>query len=104
MDQEGNERIGVLARMRKDKELLLTIKKRKIQYLGHVLRGEKYEMLRVILQGKISGKRSIGRRQNSWMKDLRRWCACSTTELFRKAVSKVQLALWIANFQSGNGD
>ncbi len=93
----------VLVRMKKDRELLFTLKKRKLTYLGHVLRGEKYEILRVILEGKIVGKRSVGRRQNSWTKDLRRWCACSTIELFRKAASKIQTALWIANFLQGNG-
>jgi ribosomal 50S subunit-associated protein YjgA (DUF615 family) len=95
--------IEVLARMRKEKELLVTVKKKKLQYLGHILRGRKYEILRVILEGKISGKRSIGRRQNSWLKDLRRWCGCNTAELFRKAALKIQMALWIANFFQGNG-
>jgi len=28
-------------------------KKRKLQYLGHVMRGEKYHLLQLIMQGKI---------------------------------------------------
>ena len=92
--------IEVLTRMNKERELLITLKKRKLQY---VLRGEKYEILRLILEGNIVGKRSIGRRQNSWLKDLRRWCGCSSADLFRKATSKIQMALWIANFLQGNG-
>ncbi len=28
------------------------------------------------------------------MKDLGRWCGCGTTELFRKATTKIQTAKW----------
>lgn len=48
----------VLGRMRKQKEVLNTIKFRKLQYLGHVIRGECYGLLQVIMQ--IQGRRSIG--------------------------------------------
>lgn len=87
----------VLRRMGKQKELLLTIKHRKTSYIGHVMRGDKYEFLRLIIEGKIQGKRSIGRRQNSWLKDLRRWFGCSSIDIFRAAVSRTMLAIWIAN-------
>jgi len=66
--------------MGKQKELLLTVK-RKMQYLGHIMRGEKYEFLRLVVEGKILGKRSVGRRQNSWLKDLRRWFGCTSIYL-----------------------
>lgn len=39
--------------MNKDKKFLLTIKKRKLQYFGHFMRGGKYELLQVIIQDKI---------------------------------------------------
>ena len=48
----------VLIRMKKQKELLLAVKERKIRYLGHIMRGERYEILRLIIEGKIQGKRS----------------------------------------------
>lgn len=47
------------------KELLNTIKERKMQYLGHVMRGDRYEILRLIIEGKVQEKRSVGRPQNS---------------------------------------
>lgn len=50
--------------------LLNSIKERKRQCLGHMMRGSKYEVLTVILDGKIAGKRFAGRRQNFWLKDL----------------------------------
>ena len=91
--------VKVLRRMQKEAELLNTIERRKLQYLGHILRGEKYGILHLILQGKIDGRRSIGRRQNSWLKDLRRWLGCTSFDLFRKAVSKIQIAIWLANLR-----
>lgn len=89
----------VLQRMSKQRELLNTIKERKMQYLGHVLRGERYELLRLIIEGKVQGRRSVGRRQNSWLKDLRRWFDRSSAEIFRAAVSKATIAIWIANLR-----
>lgn len=63
--------IEILNRVQKQKELMITIKERKTNYIGHVLRREQYELLRLIIEGKIK-KKSIGRRQNLWLKDIRR--------------------------------
>lgn len=89
----------VLNRMRKECEIIDTIKKRKLQYLGHIMRGQKYTLLQLIVQGKISGKRSIGRRRVSWLKNLREWFDCSNVQLFRAAVNKVRIAVMIANLR-----
>jgi len=53
------------------------------------MRGEKYRILQLIMQGKIEGKRSVGRSRNSWLKNLREWFGCNNNELFRAAVSKI---------------
>lgn len=72
-----------------ERTILETIKKRKLGYFGHVIRGEKYEMLRLIIQGKIEGKRGPGRRKNSWMKNIRQWTGMdSVAELIRAAESR----------------
>ena len=89
----------VLQRMSKSKELLDTMKERKVQNLGHVMRGEKYEVLRIVLEGKIKGKRLIGRRQNSWLKDIRRWLGKTSNEIFKAAVNRTLKIIWIANLR-----
>uniref|UniRef100_A0A6P7FHS6 Uncharacterized protein LOC114328175 n=1 Tax=Diabrotica virgifera virgifera TaxID=50390 RepID=A0A6P7FHS6_DIAVI len=89
----------LLRRMNKYKELLRIIKERKVQYLDHVLRGERYELLQIILEDAVQGDRSVGRCQNSWLKDLRRWFDRSSAEIFRAAVSKATIAIWIANLR-----
>lgn len=53
-----------------EKSILDTIKKRKIGYFGHVLREQKYELIKMIIQGKIedshrgSGMRKMSRLRN----------------------------------------
>uniref|UniRef100_A0A8D9EXQ6 Uncharacterized protein n=1 Tax=Cacopsylla melanoneura TaxID=428564 RepID=A0A8D9EXQ6_9HEMI len=72
--------IEVLNRMGKEVEVLYDIKRRKLSYLGHVMRGPKYEILHLIIQGKIVGKRSVGRRRISWLRN--EWFNCSSCDLF----------------------
>jgi len=63
----------VLRRIGKELEMMKTIKCRKLQYFGHVLRSEKYQLLQLIIQGKIYGKRSRERPRPSWLQNLREW-------------------------------
>lgn len=45
--------------------------KRKIQYLAPVLKSDKYDLLKLTIEGcKINGNRFADRHQNSWMKDI----------------------------------
>ena len=75
--------------MNKETEILNTVKIRKISYLGHIMRHpEKYELPILILQGKIAGKRGVGRRRISWLKNLRQWFNINTAGLFHVAVNK----------------
>ncbi|CAG9840644.1 unnamed protein product [Diabrotica balteata] len=73
--------------MGKECEIINTIKIRKLQYLGRVMRRQ----LRLIIQGKIRGGRSIGRRGVSWLKNLRNWFKCSSLGLFRAAVDRIMM-------------
>jgi hypothetical protein len=50
----------VLEMAKAERMVLETIKSRKIKYFGRVIRGEKYELLCLIIQGKIKGKRGAG--------------------------------------------
>lgn len=91
--------VEVLKRIGSKMLVLNTIKRRKMEYLGHVLRNGKYQLLHNIIQGKIEGRRGAGRRRTSWLRNLRQ----STRSLFRKAADKVQLMLLIANVLGGQG-
>jgi len=60
----------------KDRELLDTIKPRKTAYLGHVIRNERYQFLQLI----IEGKRGIGRKKMSWLRNVRQWIGLRTMQ------------------------
>ncbi|CAG9838969.1 unnamed protein product [Diabrotica balteata] len=87
----------VLRRMNKERELMLIIKERKTQYFGHIIRNQKYELLQLIIEGKVSSKREPGRRRNSWLKNLRQWTNMTFIELFRAATNKIKWANVMAN-------
>uniref|UniRef100_A0A8D8PNW6 Uncharacterized protein n=1 Tax=Cacopsylla melanoneura TaxID=428564 RepID=A0A8D8PNW6_9HEMI len=94
--------VEVLRRMNTAPELLKTVKCRKLQYLGHIMRNkERYNLLQQILQGKINSARGPGRRRISWLSNLRRWLGMSSAGLFRDAVNKVRIAVLIANIRNG---
>ena len=46
----------VLRRINTKIEFLVKLKRQKISYFAHVMRGNKYELLQLIIEGKIEGK------------------------------------------------
>ena len=51
--------------------LLNIIMKRKLQYFGHIIR--KSSLQRLLLEGKVDGKRQRGRPRRMWMDDIKGW-------------------------------
>jgi len=83
------------------RELLITVKCRKLSYLGHILNGDRYRILQLIMKGKIEGRRGVGRKHASWLRNLREWTGIRSAEqLFRLAEDRAQLAIVIANIRS----
>ena len=89
----------VLRRLKKNTELINTIKIRKLSYFGHIIRNPKYQFLQLVIQGKIAGHRGPGRRRTSWLKNLRAWFGKTSLELFRAAVNKAMIVNMIANIR-----
>lgn len=96
VDKVRNEE--VLSRLSKQPEINKNIKIRKLEYFAHVIRHpERYNVLHLIMQGKIEGKRGPGRRRTSWLRNLRDWFQKSSAALFRAAANKIIIANMIAN-------
>lgn len=88
----------VLRRARTDRELIKVVKRRKVAYLGHLIRGEKYSLLRIIMEGKIDGRRGVGRKQMSWLRNIRDWTGVREAgELFRLAEDRDAFSQVVAN-------
>ena len=76
----------VLERAECKRQLMTAIMKRKVAFFGHLQRGSLYEFPRLILEGKIPGKRAPGRQRRKWLDDIKEWTKLSYTKL--KAVSQ----------------
>lgn len=93
IDRVANEK--VLRRFSKHLELAQEIKIRKFPYLGHLMRGVRYQPLQVITERKIVGKRILGRRRMLWLQNLKEWFNCSSDALSRAAVDEIQIVMMI---------
>lgn len=66
--------VEVLNRIKQEEdEFMNTIKRRKREHLGYILRGHRYFVLQLIFNGKLEGKRGIGRKKYSWLRSFRQW-------------------------------
>lgn len=89
--------MAVLQTLNKDRELLHTIKVRKTSYLGHILRNNKYYLPQLVVKGKIEGRRGVGRKKLSWIRNIRNWTGLNYEELIRAAENRELFAIVIAN-------
>jgi hypothetical protein len=89
----------VLRRNGIDQQLIGAIKRRKVSYFGHIMRHENYALLQCILEGKIDGKRTRGRR-TSWMSNIRNWLGKNREELIHTARDRGRYAMLIANLNT----
>lgn len=81
-----------------ERTLMLSVKRRKVSYLGHLIRHERYDLLQLIIVGKVTGKRKVGRRKKSWLRNIREWTGIAgAAELFRRANDKDGFNKLIAN-------
>lgn len=73
----------MLRRMSKRTEILGEIKRRKLEYFGHVMRNSKYKLLQLIIQGKVEGRR--GPSKNFMLEELTSvvWALYSERQLIK---------------------
>lgn len=90
----------VIRRITREPQLLSVAKKSKVEYFGKIMRCmERKELLKLILPGKVNGKRRPRRRHISWLKNLRTWCKITSTELFHGALKTLNISVQIANIR-----
>ena len=71
----------VLHKMKTKRSLLNTIKKRKYQYFGHILRGNGVQ--RLLMEGRINGRRGWGRPRTMWTDNIKEWTKISYNDCIR---------------------
>ena len=80
--------------MNKENELVNTIKASKLNIMKN---SQRYLLLQVVLQEIVMGRRGVGRKIISWLKNLRIWFSSRTNQLFRAVVNKVIIVKIIAD-------
>ena len=68
-DRVTNE--DVLKRLKTERNLLRTIKQRKLRYFGHIERQNGF--LKQTLEGRLAGRRPIGRPRTTWLDNIQAW-------------------------------
>ena len=64
------------------------MKKRKLRYAGHVLRGSSGLSHLQILEDYVEGKRKVGRPRRTWMKDIIEWTGFGDYEKVKRAAEE----------------
>lgn len=68
MQIQKKTNVEVWTKMQKNRELLPTIKEKKLKYIEHIKRDEKYEILQPTIEGRIHGQRSEEERRTPGLK------------------------------------
>ena len=71
----------ILHEIKTTRSLLNTIKKGKCQYFGHIIRGDGVQ--RLLMEGRINGKRRWGRPRTMWTDNIKEWTKISYNDCIR---------------------
>ena len=78
-----------------NRSLKLEIKQRKLRYFGHIIRADKIQ--KVLLTGKVEGKRGRGRRRRTWANDIEQRTQRSMNNCMTEAYNREQWRYLSAN-------
>ena len=85
----------------KNMELVLSIKKKKLAYYGHVRR--RHSLQKLVLEGKVDGERGRGQRRKSWTGNLSEMTKMSLAQCSVKALDRSEWRTMVSNlYADGN--
>ena len=87
--------------MKTKRSLLNTIKKRKWQYFGHIKRGNGVQ--RLLMEGRINGKRGRGRPRQMWTDNITEWTKISYNDYIRVAQDRERWKSMTADLLTTDG-
>ncbi|KAG1669601.1 NADPH oxidase 5 [Nymphon striatum] len=92
----------VLRKIEAKRPLMNTIKKRKCTYFGHIMRKED-DLQRLLLEGKIQGRRGRGRPRTAWYHNIKEWTGMRYADCSRKAQNREEWRSMTANLLKADG-
>ena len=91
----------VLHKMKTKRSLLNTIKKRKCQYFGYIIRGNGVQ--RLLMEGRINGGRGRGRPRTMWTDNIKEWTKISYNDCIRVAQDRERWRSMTADLLTTDG-
>jgi hypothetical protein len=91
----------VLKQMKITKRLLPTIQTRKLKYFGHITRHSSLQ--RMLLEGKVNGRRGRGRPRATWITDIAQWTGLKYAAAVRTADDREKWRTIASNPQQKDG-
>ena len=85
----------VLNRAKKERELITTIQRRKLEYVGHMMR--EGGLQKNLLEGMVEGKRERGRQRSTWFDDIKKWTGLTYGEVRTRVHDRRQWKCIAAN-------
>ena len=99
--EEHGTNADVLHKMKTKRSLLNTIKKRKCQYFGHIIRGDGIQ--RLLMEGRINGRRGRGRPRTMWTDNIKEWTKMSYNDCIRVAQDRERWRSMTADLLTTDG-
>ena len=91
----------VLHKMKTKRSLLNTIKKRKCQYFGHIIRGDGVQ--RLLMEGRINGRRGRRRPRTMWTDNIKEWTKISYNDCIRVVQDRERWRFMTADLLTTDG-
>ena len=91
----------VLHKMKTKRSLLNTIKNRKYQYFGHIIRGNGVQ--RLLMVGRINVRRGRGRPRTMWTENIKEWRNISYNDCIRVAQDRERWRSMTADLLTTDG-
>ena len=91
----------VLHKIKTKRPFLNTIKKRKCQYFGHIIRGNGVQ--RLLIEGKINGRIGRGRPRTMWTDNIKEWTKISYNDCIRVAQGRERWRSMTADLLTTDG-
>jgi len=79
--KEHRTNISILKEIGLARELMGKVARMKLQYFGHVTRGNAGTLAPTVLEGSVDDLRHQGRPKRQWLDDIEEWSGCSYIQL-----------------------
>ncbi len=93
--------VHVLEMAKTGRELVDNIKQRKARFLGHTIRN--HELLTILLEGKIVGKKARGRQRRMWLDDFSEWMNIRKNNILKAARDRLIWRTMVSDLRDEDG-